>query len=172
MAVLVLVAAAGSLGAIPPRAVQASGPQTEGDAEQPNQPAVGRPNINGHAIGVGETLRADVFGISDADGLNHAVFRFQWVRVDSRGMFSEIEGATGSTYKLVLADLGQTISVRVTFADDTRPRRNSDEPEHRQGSGPLFGRRVSPGAGGGSGRIGSDRGRVHERAILCALRAA
>ena len=62
---------------------------------------------------MGETLFAGTTGITDADGLNHAVFEYQWLADDA-----EIEGASGSTYTPTSADEGKTITVRVTFTDD------------------------------------------------------
>ena len=72
----------------------------------------GRPVIAGTAQ-VGETLTADITGISDDDGLENADFTYQWLADDTA-----VQGATGSTYTLVDADEGRTIKVRVTFTDD------------------------------------------------------
>ena len=83
---------------------------------QSNEPATGAPTINGTAQ-VGETLTADASGISDADGMTNAVFRYQWTRLDS-DTYEDIEGATGSTYDLSDGDEGRTIRVRVGFGDD------------------------------------------------------
>ena len=77
-----------------------------------NSPAEGAPSIGGNSA-VGETLSVDTTGITDADGLNHAVFEYQWLADDA-----EIEGASGSTYTPTSADEGKTITVRVTFTDD------------------------------------------------------
>ena len=82
-----------------------------------NRAATGAPVING-AVQVGETLTADVSGIADPDGLDDDAFSFQWVRSHHGSSFFDIEGATASTYTLVMADLGKTISVRVSFYDD------------------------------------------------------
>ena len=79
---------------------------------RPNTPATGAPTISGTAR-VGETLTADISGISDADGLNNATFSYQW-QADG----ADIAGATRSTYTLVDADEGKTISVTVSFTDD------------------------------------------------------
>ena len=81
-------------------------------AAQPDSPATGEPTITGTAQ-VGRTLTADTSGIADEDGLNSAVFAYQWLSDDA-----EIGGATGSTYTLVAGDEGQTIKVRVTVTDD------------------------------------------------------
>ena len=77
-----------------------------------DSPATGEPTITG-TVQVGESLTADTSGIADADGLDSAVFAYQWLSDDT-----EIGGATGSTYTLVDDDEGKTIKVRVTVADD------------------------------------------------------
>ena len=84
----------------------------------PNNPATGAPGISG-APAVGETLTATTSGISDDDGLSKAVFAYQWIRHDpADSTDAEIEGATGSTYTMVGADVGKALQVRVTFTDD------------------------------------------------------
>ena len=88
---------------------------------QSNEPAAGLPTINGTAQ-VGETLTADASGISDADGMTNAVFRYQWTRWDG-DTDEDIEGATGSTYEVSGEDEGKTIRLRVGFSDD----RGNDE---------------------------------------------
>ena len=82
-----------------------------------NRAATGAPVISG-TVEAGESLTADVSGIADPDGLDDDAFSFQWVRGHYGNNFSDIEGATASTYTLVMADLGKTISVRVSFHDD------------------------------------------------------
>ena len=66
---------------------------------------------------MGETLTADTSGIYDADGLDDAVFSYQWSRNDESAD-ADISGATDSTYTLVDTDAGKTIKVRVGFIDD------------------------------------------------------
>ena len=83
---------------------------------EPNTPATGAPTISATAQ-VGETLTADTSGISDADGLDDAVFSYQWTRNDVSGD-ADISGAKDSTYTLVEADKDKRIKVRVTFTDD------------------------------------------------------
>ena len=78
----------------------------------PNTPATGAPTITGTAQ-VGETLAADITGISDDDGLDNAAFAYQWLADDD-----EIDSATASSYTLVAADAGKAIKVRVSFTDD------------------------------------------------------
>ena len=77
-----------------------------------NTPAEGEPQINGIPE-VGQTLSADTTAISDADGLENAVFQYQWLAEDA-----DISGANGATYTVVSGDVGQAIRVRVTFTDD------------------------------------------------------
>ena len=83
---------------------------------EPNTPATGAPTISGTAQ-VGETLTADITGIADANGLDDAVFSYQWTRNDVSGD-ADISGAKDSTYTLVEADKDKSIKVRVTFTDD------------------------------------------------------
>ena len=109
---------------------------------RPNSLAMGAPTISG-TTQVGETLTADVSGISDADGLTNATFSYQWVvneaSDDATGASytvvvaedgsttwvpidgtadTDIEGATAPTYALTEADEGRPIRVRVSFTDD------------------------------------------------------
>ena len=78
--------------------------------------ATGAPTIGGNAQ-VGETLTAGISEIADEDGLENAVFSYQWVA--SNGTTdTNIAAATDSTYDLVAADAGKTIKVRVSFTDD------------------------------------------------------
>ena len=93
---------------------------TPGDTSAPdpaqNTPATGAPTITGTAR-VGETLTADTSGIADADGLDNATFRYQWISSDGT-TDADIEDATDSTYTLASADEGKTVKVRVSFTDD------------------------------------------------------
>ena len=81
----------------------------------PNSSPTGVPTITGVAR-VGEMLTVDTSGIDDDDGLDNATFTYQWVRNDGSGG-EDIQDATGSTYTLVEADVGKTISVNVSFTD-------------------------------------------------------
>ena len=84
-----------------------------GPGEAPaNTPAEGAPAIAGTAR-VGEALTASTAGVSDADGLENAVFRYQWIRGGA-----DISGATGSSYTAADADEGERLKVRVAFEDD------------------------------------------------------
>ena len=89
-----------------------TGTSSEQQDATENTPAEGAPRLDGDPA-VGETLFAGTTGITDADGLNHAVFAYQWLADDA-----EMAGATGSTYTPTSADEGKTITVRVTFTDD------------------------------------------------------
>ena len=86
-------------------------------AEPPaNTRATGAPTISGTPR-VGVTLTADTSNIADDDGLDNVSYSYQWIRSDN-GADTDIAGETGSTYTLVLADLGKTIKVKVSFTDD------------------------------------------------------
>ena len=76
-----------------------------------NSPATGLPTISGTAQ-VGETLTVGTSGIDDADGIGNATFSYQWIAGTT-----DISGATGSSYAPLVADLGKTIKVRVSFMD-------------------------------------------------------
>ena len=64
-----------------------------GPATASNSPATGAPTISG-TTQVGETLTADITGISDADGLSGETFAYQWVSGDGT-TDTDIEKATG-----------------------------------------------------------------------------
>ena len=81
-------------------------------------PAGGVPTITGRTT-VGRTLRAGTAGIFDPAGLESATFVYQWYRISRDGTEAEILGATSATYRLVLADAGHTVLVRVSFTDDS-----------------------------------------------------
>ena len=87
-----------------------------GTPRVPNTAATGAPTITGTAQ-VGETLTASTTGIADANGLTSPTYTYQWIRVDGTDE-ADIASANSSTYTLVDADLGTTLKVRVTFADD------------------------------------------------------
>ena len=77
-----------------------------------NTPAQGQPLIEGIPE-PGQTLSANTNTITDADGLENAVFRYQWL-----ADHAESNGATGATYTVESGDVGRAIRVRVTFTDD------------------------------------------------------
>ncbi|MYG37467.1 MAG: hypothetical protein F4162_00200 [Synechococcus sp. SB0676_bin_10] len=74
-----------------------------------NNPPTGSLTITGTAT-QGQTLTTNTSGIADADGLG--TFNYQWKRGGT-----SISGATPSTYMLVQADVGQTITVTVSWTD-------------------------------------------------------
>jgi len=76
-----------------------------------NDPPTGLPLVTGAAT-EDQTLSADTSGISDVNGPTTLSFSHQWLR--NGGVIS---GATGATYTLGDADVGQRISVRVSFTD-------------------------------------------------------
>ena len=80
-----------------------------------NSPATGRPTIGG-TVQVGEELTTSTSGIADADGLTNVSYSHQWIRNDGASDI-DITDATDSTYTLVAADEGNTIKVKVSFAD-------------------------------------------------------
>ena len=82
----------------------------------PNNDATGLPTINGTPQ-VRETLTADTADIADGDGLTNVAYRYQWITNDGNAD-ADIEDATDSSYKLSDTDVGKTIKVRVSFADD------------------------------------------------------
>ena len=67
---------------------------------------------------MGETLTADIGGITDPDGLTDPVFEYQWQRVDG-GTPADISGAMSDTYTLTDDDVGTRIPLRMTFRDDS-----------------------------------------------------
>ena len=79
---------------------------------RPNRAAAGLPTISGTPQ-VEQTLTADTSGISDEDGLTNVSYTYQWIAAGTA-----ISGATGSSYTLSANEQGQTIQVKVTFADD------------------------------------------------------
>ncbi len=86
-------------------------------AAAPNRDATGLPTISGTPQ-VRETLTADTADIADGDGLSNVTYRYQWITNDGNAD-ADIEDAADSTYKLSDTDVGKTIKVRVSFADDT-----------------------------------------------------
>ncbi len=105
-----------------------------------NSPATGVPTIAG-TTKVGQTLVASTDRIADADGLNSARYRYQWLREDSEsGIQAVITGATRSWYTLLDADLGKMLRVRVSFIDDA----GNSEKRLSEGKGPVLPDTSSP----------------------------
>ena len=86
--------------------------QATAQEQTANNPATGAPTITGKAQ-VGETLTADTSAIADEDGLDNAVFSYQWLADGA-----DIQDATDSSYTLGGTDEGKAISVKVSFSDD------------------------------------------------------
>ena len=81
-----------------------------------NKAPAGLPAISGTPE-VGEVLTASADAIADADGVVTAAYAWQWLANDGT-QDTDIEGATGATYRLTAAEAGQTLKVRVTYTDD------------------------------------------------------
>ena len=76
-----------------------------------NREPTGKPIILG-TLEVGQTLTADVSGISDANGLTNATFSYEWVN-----FFGPVRD--GEEYTLVDGDAGKSgMWLRVTYTDD------------------------------------------------------
>ena len=86
-----------------------------GVPEPVNSAATGTPTIGG-TFQVGETLTADVSGISDENGLERVKFHYQWISSDGT-TDTDINGATEASYTLLGDEAGDTIKVRVSFVD-------------------------------------------------------
>ena len=85
-------------------------------AARPNSEPTGLPAITGTPQ-VGQVLTADTSAIDDEDGLENAVFRYQWFASKS-GVILALLGETSSTYTLAPTDEGYTFQVLVSFTDD------------------------------------------------------
>ena len=86
-----------------------------GVPEPVNSAATGTPTISG-TFQVGETLTADLSGISDENGLERVKFHYQWISSDGT-TDTDINGATEASYTLLGDEAGDTIKVRVSFVD-------------------------------------------------------
>ena len=80
-----------------------------------NEEVVGAPTISGEAY-VGSVLTANTGGISDEDGTG--TYSYQWMRTTNPTV--DIPGATSKTYTVQVADIGATLSVRVSYTDGER----------------------------------------------------
>ena len=74
-----------------------------------NNPATGAPSISG-VLEEDEVLTADTVSIADIDVLG--TFSYQWLAGGTA-----ISGATSSTYTLTATEVGDAISLTVTFTD-------------------------------------------------------
>ena len=96
------------------------------EAQVMNNAATGQPGIvdaaNPNAITLttvrpGMTLQAVTTDIMDDDGLTNPNWTYQWAHWDGTTR-TDITGATAITYLLKETDIGNSISVSVTFTDD------------------------------------------------------
>ena len=85
-------------------------------APRSNSPPTGAPIINGTPQ-VRRTLTVDTSEIADADGMETAVFRYQWFAASDFATV-EFHGETSSTYTLGPLSEGSAIKVKVSFTDD------------------------------------------------------
>ena len=98
-----------------------------------NNPATGAPTITG-AVRVDEKLTAGTRSIADADGLDAAIFEYQWVS-NGGNADTDIAGATDSTYTIVPGDRGRAVKVRVSFTDGAGNRESlTSEPTGQVGA--------------------------------------
>ena len=81
-----------------------------------NNPATGAPTITGTPQ-VGGVLTADASNIGDPDGLVNVSYSYQWT-ADDGVTETDIDHATGETYRPITADEDKTVKVRVSFTDD------------------------------------------------------
>ena len=85
-------------------------------APRPNSSPTGAPTINGTPQ-VRRTLTVDTSEIADADGMETAVFRYQWFATTDFATL-EFHGENSPTYTLGPLSEGLAIKVKVSFTDD------------------------------------------------------
>ena len=85
-------------------------------APRPNSPPTGAPTINGTPQ-VRRTLMVDTSEIADADGMETAVFRYQWLAATDLATL-EFHGENSPTYTLGPLAVGLAIKVKVFYTDD------------------------------------------------------
>ena len=85
-------------------------------APRPNSPPTGAPTINGTPQ-VRRTLTVDTSEIADADGMETAVFRYQWFATTDFATL-EFHGENSPTYTLGPLSEGLAIKVKVFYTDD------------------------------------------------------
>ena len=69
------------------------------------------------AAQVGDTLQADVSGVSDADGMSSPDWQYEWFRAACVGCTLE-HAATGASYSPVAADVDRHLMLRAGFTDN------------------------------------------------------
>ena len=77
-----------------------------------NDPVSGMPVILG-TTAKGQTLTADISGVSDADGINTGTNAYQWLR---DGL--DINNARSNTYTLTSEDVGAVITFKYSYTDN------------------------------------------------------
>ena len=100
--------------------VSFTGQAVTNDTPAPENTApTGLPSISGTPQ-VGVELTASESAIEDGDGLDNAVFEWQWLSKDGTDGAEdfEIAEATSAGYTPKPGDVGKTLKVRVTFTDD------------------------------------------------------
>ena len=85
-------------------------------APRPNSSPTGAPTINGIPQ-VRRTLSVDTSEIADADGMETAVFRYQWLAATDFATL-EFHGENSPTYTVPAAAVGLAIKVKVYYTDD------------------------------------------------------
>ena len=85
-------------------------------ASRPNNPPTGAPTINGTPQ-VRRTLSVDTSEIADADGMETAVFRYQWLATTGFATL-EFHGENSPTYTVPPLAVGLAIKVKVSYTDD------------------------------------------------------
>ena len=86
----------------------------DGDPEGNHSPS-GAATVAGTAS-QDQTLTADVTTVTDADGLG--AMSYQWARsTDGGASWTDIDGATGTTYTLGESDVGSQVHVKVGYTD-------------------------------------------------------
>ena len=85
-------------------------------APRPNRAPTGAPTINGTPQ-VRRTLSVDTSSIADADRMEYAVFRYQWL-ADTGSATLEFHGENSPTYTLPPLSEGLAIKVKVFYTDD------------------------------------------------------
>jgi hypothetical protein len=83
---------------------------TDVQVDNLNQPGVGKAKVN-------DVLEGR-YTFNDVDGDVEQGTQLQWVREDSQGNFTAIEGATGNTYTVVKEDGGANLKLQVTGKTD------------------------------------------------------
>ena len=95
-----------------------------------NTPATGKPTVSGTAR-VGETLTAAPGNIADQNGLP-STFDYQWQQGNTDGSdanYTDVSGATMSTFSLAMAQQGRRIRVVASFTDDAgNPESRTSDP--------------------------------------------